>query len=447
MPDSRQRYGRIVGCTIPERRDERTMTPANPLHKQRSSFQRRLRILARHPMMLSFYVPALMVAIANGLLSPILPLFIKDLGGSYVGIGLVLAAPLLGTLIGDIPGGVLLRRWGHRQAMVLGLLLTVSMTFTCFWAKSIGMAFVLQLISGFGTALYAVARHTFVTDMVSIGSRGRAISAFGGMMRIGKFIGPMFGGTLGATYGLRLPFLVYGVIGGIAVVTVLLAAVTAPAIKHNVNPNPKHRISLLSVVRPRIKLLIPAGVGQLFAQMIRSGRTAIIPLYAADVVGLDVGAIGWLLGIGAFVEMTLFYPAGWIMDHVGRKAAIVPSFLIQAVAMACVPLSSTFTTLLLCVMAIGAGNGLSSGAMMTLGSDLSPSKGRGEFLGVWRLIGDIGSSGGPNLVGTVADALALPSAAIVLAVAGLISAAVFGFLLPETLVKEKQVNLAVQTSP
>ncbi len=71
-------------------------------------------------MMLSFYVPALMVAIANGLLSPVLPLFIKDLGGSYGGVGLVLAAPLLGTLIGDIPGGVLLRRWGHRQAMVIG---------------------------------------------------------------------------------------------------------------------------------------------------------------------------------------------------------------------------------------------------------------------------------------------------------------------------------------
>ncbi len=34
-------------------------------------------------------------------------------------------------------------------------------------------------------------------------------------MRIGRFIGPMIGGTLGATYGLRLPFLVYGVMGAI----------------------------------------------------------------------------------------------------------------------------------------------------------------------------------------------------------------------------------------
>ena len=81
---------------------------------------------------------------------------------------------------------------------------------------------------------------------------------------------------------------------------------------------------------------------------------------------------------------------------------------------------------------------------MTLGADLSPSKGRGEFLGVWRLIGDIGSSGGPYLVGVVASAVAVPSAALVMAAAGLIAAGVFGFFLPETLVKEKPGELAPQ---
>ena len=120
------------------------------------------------------------------------------------------------------------------------------------------------------------------------------------------------------------------------------------------------------------------------------------------------------------------------MDHWGRKYAIVPSFLIQAAGMALVPLTGSFVTLLLCVSAIGAGNGLSSGAMMTLGADLSPRLRRGEFLGIWRFIGDIGSSGGPYLVGAVADVLTLPTAALVMAAAGLAAAGVFAFLLPET---------------
>ena len=409
------------------------MTRANQLHQKSSKFIRRLRQLSTHPMLLSFYIPALMVSIGTGLLSPNLPLFVKSLGGSYGGVGLVLSAPLLGNLLADVPAGMLLRRWGHRRAMVLGILLTVLMTMLCFWVQTIRGAFALQLLSGVGTALYSVARHTFITEQVSVGNRGRAIAAFGGMFRIGKFIGPVIGGALGAAYGLRLPFLVFGILGGLAVISVLYAALSAAVISHN-DSETKHRsYSMREIIHSRIKLLVPGGLGQLFAQMIRAGRSAIIPLYAADVIGLNVDAIGNLLGIAAFVEMTLFYPAGWIMDHWGRKWAIVPSFLIQAVAMACVPLSSTFVSLLLCVMTIGAGNGLSSGAMMTLGADLSPSKGRGEFLGVWRLIGDIGGSGGPYLVGAVADAIALPSAALVMAAAGLAAAGVFAFLLPETL--------------
>jgi len=71
--------------------------------------------------------------------------------------------------------------------------------------------------------------------------------------------------------------------------------------------------------------------------------------------------------------------------------------------------------------------------MMTLGADLSPKEGRGEFLGVWRLIGDVGSTSGPVIVGQVAEALTLPMAALAIAVTGLGAGLVFGLLVPEPL--------------
>jgi MFS family permease len=190
---------------------------------------------------------------------------------------------------------------------------------------------------------------------------------------------------------------------------------------------------LLETLKSQYRLLIPAGLGQVFAQTIRVGRTAIIPLYAADVIGLDVEAIGLLTTIAAGLEMTMFYPAGWVMDNLGRKWAVVPSFAIQALAMACVPLTHSFAGLLICTSIIGLANGLSSGSMMTLGADLAPSYLRGEFLGVWRLIGDVGGTGGPAIVGGVADLVTLPAAALSMSVAGLLAALVFGLLLPETL--------------
>ena len=82
---------------------------------------------------------------------------------------------------------------------------------------------------------------------------------------------------------------------------------------------------------------------------------------------------------------------------------------------------------------IGFGNGLGSGTMMTLGADLAPRGARGEFLGIWRLIGDAGFTGGPIIAGAVADLVVLQAAALTVSGAGLIAAIIFALLVPETL--------------
>jgi MFS-type transporter involved in bile tolerance (Atg22 family) len=70
--------------------------------------------------------------------------------------------------------------------------------------------------------------------------------------------------------------------------------------------------------------------------------------------------------------------------------------------------------------------------MMTLGADLAPEGATGEFLGIWRLIGDVGMVAGPLLVGVIAANLDLDTSAIVLGVAGVTSSLMFLFLVKET---------------
>ena len=133
-------------------------------------------------------------------------------------------------------------------------------------------------------------------------------------------------------------------------------------------------------------------------QTIRAGRHVVVPLYAADAIGLDVQAIGWIITVSALVDMSLFYPAGHIMDRYGRKFAMVPCFLTQAIAMAAIPFTHSFTGLLLATSLLGLGNGIGAGTMMTLGADLAPGDSIGEFLGAWRLVGETGHTGAPLVV-------------------------------------------------
>jgi hypothetical protein len=82
---------------------------------------------------------------------------------------------------------------------------------------------------------------------------------------------------------------------------------------------------------------------------------------------------------------------------------------------------------------LGFGNGISSGVNMTLGADLAPAVGRAEFLGVWRVLGDIGTAGGPLAVAGVTAALTLGDASVTVGVLGLAAAAYVARFVPETL--------------
>jgi MFS family permease len=374
-------------------------------------------------------------SISQGLLKLILPLYAAAITESYLVIGIILAADALGTIFGDVLAGVLLSRLGDKRVMQIGLLVIIGAMVTLSLVTVIPIVVLMLVIFGTGLGLYNVSRHMYLADHVQLANRGRAISLFGGIGRIGQTIGPAIGGFLIAGFGLRLPLLVVVGFAGVTIVVITLLLHSENVIERE--QHTPHE-SLVTTFRDNSRTFVTAGSGQLFAQMTRAGRVAIIPLFADQILGLNPDAIGIILSVSWGLDMLLFYPAGWIMDNLGRKRAIVPSFIIQATGLALIPFTQDFAGLLVAAAIIGLGNGISSGTMMTLGSDLAPVGSRGEFLGVWRLIGDAGATGAPLVIGWIAGLVVLQTAAGVISGTGLIAAGIFAFLVPETLSKVKK---------
>ena len=385
-------------------------------------------------LILPVYLPTLVLSFCSGLLIPVLPIFALSFEVSYGLVGLVLAADGVGTLLCDVPAGILLRRIGHKKVMLLGVVCITVGVLALIWAQSLVEVIVYRLIAGAGAALWNISRLTYIADAIGTAYRGRALSYMGGISRIGSFLGPALGGFVAGLYGLRAPFMLYAGLGLLG----LLA--TAWGMKEGTaHGRPSHSAGgghgglLSGIVKDHSRILMTAGSGQLFASMIRSARRIIVPLYGSEVVGLDVEAVGLVLSIASAVDMSLFYPAGLIMDRFGRKFTNVPSFAIQGLGMALIPLSGSFAGLLAAAVLVALGNGISSGSMMTLGTDLAPPEARGEFLGVWRFIGDSGHAGSPLVIGAFADLLGLSLAAMVAGSMGLVASGVLGLLVPETL--------------
>ena len=382
----------------------------------------------------ALYIPGLALSICRGLLVPVLPFFVQSFEASYSWVGLVLAAQGMGALLADVPAGALLRRWGRRPAMLMGAGVAIVATTALYWAQDLYQIMGLQLVGGMGTSLWNIARHAYIADLIRSQNRGRAIAVLGGIGRIGTFVGPSLGGAVAAVWGLRAPFLLFGLLGSFALAAAALWVEETASTKQ---VDPAAKTGVWAVFAAHWSVLATAGSGQLFAQTIRQARYVIIPLYAGDALGLEVAAVGLIVSLGSALDMMMFYPAGLVMDRWGRKFAYVPSFFMQALGMALVPFTAGFWSLLVVALLIGLGNGLGSGTMMTLGADLAPPQARGEFLGLWRFIGDGGSLGGPLLVGRTADVLGLATAPWVLAGVGVLGAVVLWGFVPETLERRK----------
>jgi len=385
----------------------------------------------RNLLLLSVYIPAALLAFGQGLLLTTLPLYVATLGVSYGLISLVVGAAALGTLLTDVPAGALVGRLGLRRTMLLGTSIVGLSTLALVVAESIPALVAVRIAAGIGTAMWGLSRHAFVASEVPLASRGRAISVFGGVNRIGTFAGPAAGGVLAGWVSYQASFAAAGLMAGTAIVLTLVFVKPTPHIGHAITGRNRWKV-VGKVMRQNRRDLGAAAVAQTFAQMIRAGRLFIIPIYGVDQLNLRPQEVGLVMTVSALLDVSMFIPAGVLMDRFGRKTAAVPSFAIMTLGVLLIPFADDFRGLMLAGAVIGFGNGLGSGTMMTLGADLAPPGATGEFLGVWRLIGDAGAFVGPVAVGLLANAAGLRGSAFVLVAFGVAACLTLAFLVKET---------------
>ncbi len=387
--------------------------------------------MTRRQLALAVYVPTFFLAFGQGVILPTMPLYATEFEPSLSLVGIAVAALAFGTMLADIPAGMLLDRVGRRPMMLAGTVMVALSSVGLAVAQTFPELIVYRLAGGVGAACWGISRLAFMTDVVPPALRGRSLSTFGGLQRIGTFVGPVTGGLVASQFGLRASFVLAA---ALAVSATAISALFVPETRAPATVAARQRWRTLGVaMRKQWKDVLGAGSAQIFAQMIRSGRQIIVPLYGAHVIGLDAAAVGTIISISAIIDMSLFVPAGMLMDRLGRKYASIPSFLVMAAGMALLPLTDSFTGLLAVTAVIGLGNGLGSGTMMTLGADLAPREAAGEFLGLWRFVGDAGQMGGPLIVGSTADLVGFGPAALALAGIGVLAAGTIYFAVAETL--------------
>lgn len=380
-------------------------------------------------MLMPVYAPSIVLAISSEALLVLLPLYVLELGYGAGLAAFVVGMRGLGILLFDVPAGALVGRFGDRPVLVGGPAAFVAGCVLSVMSESVWLLCVAALLVGAGHAAWMLGRQSYIARHVEPGQVGRAIGVMAGLQRAGVFVGPAAGGALAAAAGFATALSAAAVAALCAIALVWFRA-RAPAVSEPADAADSGRS--VDVLRRHARVFATAGVAALTLQLMRASRQLLIPLFG-QAAGLDAAAIGFVYSASAGIDMCLFYPVGLLIDRRGRKWSAVPSMTLFALALALLPAATGFYSLLAAGLLLGLANGLSTGIVMVIGADYARATRRpGPFLGVWRLIGDVGFTAAPLATGVLVNVASLGAASLAAAGLGIAGALVMWLLVPET---------------
>jgi MFS family permease len=376
------------------------------------------------------YVPTFLNSTSQMALLILLPLYALDAGYGPAFAATIVGLRGVGILVFDIPAGVLVARFGEKAILLTGLALIVVGNVLLAAETHPWLLMLAAVLLGAGISAWMIGRQSYIADTCAPEEVGRAIAVMAGLQRAGMFVGPAAGGLLAAHAGYPVTFIVGA---GVALVAGLLVL----AFTKNVRPADTAAEAgfggTLAVLRSHGKVFATAGIASFSLQLMRAARELLVPLFGAA-VGLNAAQIGIVYSFSSAIDMSLFYPVGVWIDRYGRKWSAVSSTFTFAVALALLPWVVGYYSLLAVGLLLGLANGLGTGIVMIMGADISrETEHRGQFLGVWRLIGDVGVSVAPLFTGALAGIASLAAATLCIAGFGFIGAAMMMTLVPETL--------------
>ncbi|MCW2638830.1 MAG: major facilitator superfamily 1, partial [Dactylosporangium sp.] len=367
----------------------------------------------------SIFLPALVYEIGNGAIAPIIALTALDVEASPSTAGYMLALLGVGQVLGDVPSASLVDRIGDRHAMIVAAGIAVVALFGCLVAPSLIILGVALIVIGMCNATFYLARQSYVTDVVPVDLRARAMSTLGGSHRIGLFIGPFLGAGAIGLAGIHGAY----VVAMIAALAAALLLIVIPDEKKADDQLPAARggTSAYAVLVSHRRLFATLGFAVLAVGAVRAARQTVLPLWAHH-IGLGPEKTSLIFGIASAVDMALFYPAGKVMDRFGRLSIALPSMLILGTATTVLPLTDSAVSLTLVAVIMSFANGIGSGIIMTLGADVAPADNRTRFLSIWRVMSDFGNAAGPVGISIVATAWSLAAGIATIGSAGLLAA-------------------------
>lgn len=262
-------------------------------------------------------------------LTPLLPHYVHRLGLSKAGAGFLVAAYPVGTLIGALPGGVLVSRLGVRRAVVLGLAAMSVATLTFGFSSSIAVLDGARLVQGVAGACTWAGSLAWLAAAAPVERRGQLLGVAFAAALGGALLGPVVG-AVASRVGTGPAFAAAGIAG----VILLLAAMTMPKPPAGERQSLRQALPALRDQRLAAGMWLTALAGMAYGVV-----DVLVPLRLNALGATAIVISGAFLGAAA-LEAALSPLVGRLSDRHGSLAPVRVSIVAAVVVSVLIPFVS-----------------------------------------------------------------------------------------------------------
>jgi DHA1 family multidrug resistance protein-like MFS transporter len=352
----------------------------------------------KNTLILSFTL--LVVMLGYGMVLPVMPFYIEQLGAGGSELGWLMSTYSLMQLIFAPLWGMLSDRVGRKPVISIGILgYSISLLMfglaTQFW-----MLFLARTLSGILSSATLPTAMAYIGDNTPEQERGGRMGQLGAAMGIGVVLGPLLGGWL-STDTLSLPFFIGA---GMAFLALLLVLIFLPESRSPQAEAGKK----MGLTRANIRTIFfsPAGVLLLLVFVMSFGLAnfqGMIGLYVVDKFAFNtrqVGAIWMVLGGVMIVAQGVL--TGPLTQKLGDVTVIRIGLLGSVIGFVFILLANGYITILLAIGALVLSLALIGPALNAYLSVFAGER-QGAVMGLNSAASSLGRVAGPLWAGYLYD--------------------------------------------
>lgn len=355
-----------------------------------------------------------------GIVVPLLPIYASQMGASGLSLGIFFASFNVSRGLAMPFMGRLSDRTGRKRFLSVGLFAYTLLSLAYVASRDIYALTLTRTLQGIASAMVVPIGMAYAGDLSPPGREGTYMGILNVSLFGGFGFGPFLGGVLSDQFGIDAGFYAMGFL---SLATLILVLVRLPGEPVWRAEEGQQLLPMARILKERFLMGILSF--RLANAVSRGLYVSFLPLFASLEGGLSSSEIGIVISANLLITAVLQAPAGRLADLASRRVLVTAGGLAYAVLFGVLPLSSSFSSLLVISILLGGAGALPLPAATALMADRGRGYGMGTLMASFNMAQSVGMVVGPLLGGFLMDASGLLSVFVMGGVAGIAGSGIF----------------------